>query len=121
VNPAESASLARALDPKSLERREVQPLLKVVVDKPWTERRAKAHVHARSGGRCELGGPTCTGLAHDVDHVLGRRGPDPWNPAWLLHVCGFGNKNDGCHEWTSSTNVGRAASIAVAEQIAGRS
>ena len=63
----------------------------------------------------------CLAKRSETDGWVGRRGPDPWNPAWLLHICGFGNKNGGCHEWTSSTNVGRAASIAVAEQIAGAS
>ena len=92
-----------------------------VPEKPWTERAGKAAVKARSGGRCELGGPTCLLIAHDVDHVFGRRGPDPHNPDGLLHLCGFGNANGGCHQWVSQRAVGRAASIWVVEQIASES
>ena len=98
-----------------------EPILKPVVEKPWTERAGKAAVKARSGGRCELGGPTCLLIAHDVDHVFGRRGPDPHNPDGLLHLCGFGNANGGCHQWVSQRAVGRAASIWVVEQIASES
>lgn len=94
-----------------------EPILKPVAEKPWTERAGKAAVKARSGGRCELGGPTCLLIAHDVDHVFGRRGPDPHNPDGLLHLCGFGNANGGCHQWVSQTRVGRQASIVVVEAL----
>lgn len=92
-------------------------MFRTVVDEPWSEARAKKAVKARSGGRCELQGPTCLGVAHDVDHVFGRKGPDPHNPSQLLHVCGFGNANGGCHQWVSQRSVGRAASIYVVERI----
>jgi hypothetical protein len=99
---------------------DVPTFFKPVVDEPWTERAGKAAVRKRSGGRCELRGPTCLGewAAHDVDHVFGHHGPDPHNPNGMLHVCGFGNANGGCHQWTSQTRVGRAASIYVVERIA---
>lgn len=112
------AALARNMAPaKPRGQVEVEPLLKVVVDKPYSERAGQAEVKKRSGGRCELGGPTCLVWAHDVDHVFGRLGPDPHNPDKLLHLCGFGNKNGGCHEWVSSTTMGRASSIWVLENI----
>lgn len=119
--PDVNAALRAALAPTPKRPAEVVPLLKPVVDEPWTERAGKAAVKRRSGGVCELQGPTCLYWAHDVDHVFGRRGPDPHHPDGLLHVCGFGNANGGCHQWTSQTSVGRAASIWVAEQIASES
>jgi hypothetical protein len=97
---------------------EVRTCFKQTVENPWSLPAAKEVVKARSCGRCELGGPTCLLVAHDVDHVFGRRGPDPHNPDGLLHLCGFGNANGGCHQWVSQTRVGRLASIYVVEAIA---
>lgn len=111
-------NLVRAQQPRP---NDVTPLLKTVVDEPWTERKGKDAVKKRSGGRCELAGPTCLGVAHDVDHVFGRKGPDPHNPDRMLHLCGFGNAGGGCHQWVSQRTMGRAASIYVLEQIVGRS
>lgn len=113
-------ALRAALAPRPARTGEVVPLLKQRPDDPWSERAGKAEVRRRSGGRCELRGPTCRGewTAHDVDHVFGHLGPDPHNPDRMLHLCGFGNANGGCHQWVSQTKVGRAASIYVVERIA---
>jgi len=94
VNPAESASLARALDPKSLERREVEPIVKPVVAEPWSKADGYAAVDARSGGRCECHGLWRTGCGQPATvhhHIAGRGGPDPHHPDNLLHLA------DECH------------------------
>lgn len=116
---ADTEALRRALAPRHP--KSVVPQPKPHAADPWSLPKAKQVVKKRSGGRCELGGPTCLLVAHDVDHVFGRLGPDPHNPDGLLHLCGFGNANGGCHQWVSQTRVGRMASICVVEQLAGAS
>lgn len=85
----------------------------------WSLTAAKKVVKARSGGRCELGGPECQGRAREVDHTFGRGGTDPHHPSKLIHVCGHGNV-DGCHGLVSSDREWRERSreIAAAAQAA---
>lgn len=82
----------------------------------WKLPDAKVVVKARSGGRCELDGPGCTGRAREVDHVFGRGGFDPHHPSKLLHVCGHGNV-DGCHGLVSSSREWRERSRVLAAEL----
>ncbi|MCP5157736.1 MAG: hypothetical protein H6983_26425 [Ectothiorhodospiraceae bacterium] len=82
----------------------------------WTLAEARKVVKERSGGMCELQGPTCQGKAREVDHVYGRRGPNPHDPAKLLHVCGHGNLN-GCHGLVSSSREWRERSRVLAAEL----
>lgn len=50
-------------------------------------------LEARSGGRCELGAPCCTGRAVDRCHRKGRGQGGTNNLANLLHGC------RACHNW----------------------
>jgi hypothetical protein len=82
----------------------------------WTLPAAHREVHARSGGRCELGAPGCQRIAREVDHTYGRRVADPHDPAKLLHLCGHGN-TDGCHGLVSSSRRWREWSRVIAANL----
>jgi len=67
-----------------------EPVLKPVVDEPWSYAAACAEVDRRSGGRCEC--PRPCGLRANVHHhISGRGGANPHHPLNLLHL------NDACH------------------------
>jgi hypothetical protein len=53
----------------------------------WILTDARQVVYVRSGGVCEASTPVCTGMGVHVHHKAGRTGPNPHDPAGLLHVC----------------------------------
>ena len=69
-----------------------EPILKPVVDEPWTYADACAEVDRRSGGACECG-RGCGLRANVHHHVAGRGGANPHHPDNLLHLA------DSCHRW----------------------
>lgn len=50
-------------------------------------RDAKQAVRDRSGGRCEVAGPVCTGSGEHFHHVLRRSQGGKHSAANLLHAC----------------------------------
>ena len=88
-----SDALRRAMS-KPAPKRTVEPILKTVVDDPWTKTDGYAVVDARSGGRCECNGidkPGCGRRAEIHHHIAGRGGDDPHRPTNLLALA------DECH------------------------
>lgn len=113
TNESMYEALRRSMGPVA-PKAKCEPMLKAA--QVWTLAAARKVVHARSGGRCELGAPGCQGAAREVDHTYGRRVPDPHDPAKLLHLCGHGN-TDGCHGLVSSSRMWRARSRVIAANL----
>ena len=87
----------------------------------WRLPAARRAVKERSGGRCELAGPGCLGVAHDVHHVYGRKGYNPHAPEKLLHLCGHGNASGGCHGLVHSERYWRDEARRIADAHAAAS
>ena len=64
------------------------------------ERRTRAVVQERSGGRCERCGAVATNMSHRKPVSQGGR----WEPANVTHLCGAGNVS-GCHGWCHGSPV----------------
>lgn len=132
MNPAESASLARALDPKSLERREVEPLLKTdsrpkkangglrrkALNKGTRPRQewssdedytlAREIVRRRSKGVCEH----CHDApATNCHHKAGRGFAGCHHPMLLIDLCGTGGNLDGCHGLAHQVSVATGSAL----------
>lgn len=54
-------------------------------DKDYSK--ARAAVHERADGACEVLGPDCTGACEQVHHRAGRGGPDPHRIDNLVGAC----------------------------------
>ncbi len=59
---------------------------------PWSK--VRAQILARDGYRCQVQGPTCTGVGTSVDHIVPlSRGGARLDPGNLRAAC------SGCQQW----------------------